>query len=440
MRAGWLLLLVGCVGGDDLERALTGSGSPEADALLVRVPDARLPRDVGPGDADATRDGAPPPDAVPPLDAAPPVDATPDAARCDDREGSACQEGVGVCRERGRLVCVDGALVCDAVPGAPAAEQCDGRDNDCDGVVDEAVSNACGRCGVPPDEVCNGVDDDCNGVVDEGLQNACGGCGPVPAEACDGEDQDCDGQVDEGGVCRAWVLLPGSNRWITPTGLNALLADGRIVDSVATFFTDSAELWAFVGDRIHIYRFVDDQWVADLPLAILPGVQAPVQTAEAVPLWWRLRSEPQAVRSSLVLTRGEEVRTLDVDPFARTADGVAEAPVWEAWSGDPRAPDAPLDLRASVIDLRNTRGFWQGRPRDICREGPPVLGPTVGILNRDRLHIQEAGTCFLFVNEDPADAWPGFNLINAPAPAAITAWTHVEPEEPGGGVEVIFTR
>ena len=95
--------------------------------------------------------------------------------------------------------CDDGSAW--SYPGA--AEACDGKDNDCDGQVDEG-----GVCDQPdsdgdgdPDdtdcddtdpsvhhgatEVCNGIDDDCDGQVDED-------------GVCDRPDSDGDGQVDEG--------------------------------------------------------------------------------------------------------------------------------------------------------------------------------------------------------------------------------------------------
>ncbi|MCC6625701.1 MAG: hypothetical protein IT385_30985 [Deltaproteobacteria bacterium] len=102
---------------------------------------------------------------------------------------------------------------------APAAEVCNGQDDDCDGLVDQAdpgvdasglagyplcenVSSACGgrwtcgddgagftwRCSArtPESEICNGRDDDCDGLVDDGFVDGdgayrlvahCGQCG-----------------------------------------------------------------------------------------------------------------------------------------------------------------------------------------------------------------------------------------------------------------------
>jgi len=66
--------------------------------------------------------------------------------------------GVGECIE-GRYVCGENRMgvVCEGEVG-PSAEICDGKDNDCDGIPDNAST-----------EVCDGKDNDCNGLVDDGV-------------------------------------------------------------------------------------------------------------------------------------------------------------------------------------------------------------------------------------------------------------------------------
>ena len=148
---------------------------------------------------------------------------------------------------------------CDVTQGG--VELCDGLDNDCNGKVDEDVSQdpavgvACtgGTLGLCADvahqgtsvctwgavecvgadvlqpgdvaETCNGIDDDCNGVVDDkpsdvggacgtsgtwpcrlgtwqcvGGQRACVGAINPAIETCNGVDDDCDGTVDNNPV------------------------------------------------------------------------------------------------------------------------------------------------------------------------------------------------------------------------------------------------
>ena len=159
-------------------------------------------------------------------------------------------------------VCASLGVSCDPGPVCtPSPEVCDGRDNDCDNEVDEnnpggGVSCNTGQPGVcaagttrcrngelecnpnatPTTEICNGKDDNCNGQVDENNPGGGGSCNTgnpgvcnqgekrcvggnivcmevnqASPEICDGKDNDCDGSIDEdvqsGGDCNTG--LPG---------------------------------------------------------------------------------------------------------------------------------------------------------------------------------------------------------------------------------------
>ena len=68
--------------------------------------------------------------------------------------GGACSAGIGACARSGSLICNAGGTGydCNAVPGQPTTETCNGIDDDCDGVVDNGFDtqtdiNNCGACG-----------------------------------------------------------------------------------------------------------------------------------------------------------------------------------------------------------------------------------------------------------------------------------------------------
>ncbi|NOK13758.1 MopE-related protein [Corallococcus exercitus] len=216
--------------------------------------------------------------------------------------GETCETGLqGVCAA-GVMACTPDGVVCQPRTTA-SAEQCDNLDNDCDGQVDEGnpgglqacATGQLGVCGegvtycangaiacVPTQgassEVCDGKDNDCDGQVDEGLLQtwyrdqdadsyglssqsvqACarptgyvanaGDCddanpaaNPGAPEVLDGQDNDCDGQVDEGLAVQTLQKLAGGHNnfsvflksdgtvWTAGINLMGELGDGTTTD------------------------------------------------------------------------------------------------------------------------------------------------------------------------------------------------------------------
>ena len=107
--------------------------------------------------------------------------------------------GVGICKP-GVWMCADGYLRCDGHVG-PNAEICDSIDNDCNGVVDDQLPNATMEvCYDGPQETI--LVGECKpGIrycVDGAMQSECVGEVLPTGELCDGKDNDCDGEIDEG--------------------------------------------------------------------------------------------------------------------------------------------------------------------------------------------------------------------------------------------------
>jgi Putative metal-binding motif len=117
--------------------------------------------------------------------------------------GGSCSTGkLGVCSV-GTQTCQNGALTCVQVTQS-STETCDSKDNDCDGTIDNG-GNACGgACTLSntPGGACDGADSD---LCPEGTWQ-CSGINAVTCsdttgnsvETCNGVDDDCNGTIDDG--------------------------------------------------------------------------------------------------------------------------------------------------------------------------------------------------------------------------------------------------
>ncbi|MFT7579290.1 MAG: putative repeat protein (TIGR01451 family), partial [Myxococcota bacterium] len=136
------------------------------------------------------------------------VDDDCDGVPDDDYMTVATSCGVGECAATGSTTCVEGEVIDGCTEGTPAAERCDGFDNDCDGDTDAADPHLVLDFCLKQDGVCEGSRHVASDCVEGDWELCSDGTYAAWAftmdetyaltdESCDAVDQDCDGTDDD---------------------------------------------------------------------------------------------------------------------------------------------------------------------------------------------------------------------------------------------------
>ena len=155
-----------------------------------------------------------------------------DTTQCDPV--SQAKAGKGVCAGKASPVCQGGTVVCvvENVSGYEASEvSCDGQDNDCDGLTDEDLTTttppagACsgvGECKLGVTATCTDGIWNCaysSDSYESGLETA-----------CDGKDNDCNGVIDEDTVVVSAATCPGADKGVCAGGgIAASCFNGKVI-------------------------------------------------------------------------------------------------------------------------------------------------------------------------------------------------------------------
>ena len=108
---------------------------------------------------------------------------------CDGPDDDQCANGVVACAAGGA------GTECGAETATDLVELCNGADDDCDGQTDEDWPTLGQPCDGPDADLCETGTVTC---ATDGAGTQCANEEPPSYEVCDGKDNDCDGTIDEG--------------------------------------------------------------------------------------------------------------------------------------------------------------------------------------------------------------------------------------------------
>ncbi|HHH27392.1 MAG TPA: hypothetical protein ENK57_03445 [Polyangiaceae bacterium] len=353
-------------------------------------------------------------------------DGVPATEDCDDGDDAVGRTGTRVCSDacgEGMETCADGTwgdcqVECTCEPGSVVTDSC----GNCGTRVD-----TCGTDGTFTMGACVGEGPCAAGTIEQGA--ACGRCGTLQRTcgvACGWSEFSC---VEPAGGCWMWT-------WDATTGWSAFdrppagTADAPTEAVTAAFDVEAAgEAYLLTATTYHVLRLSDRAWVESGALSsLLPGIVGAPISALTIPADHPMPT-PDG-REGLQVSTSVSRTYLYANTVGTRDWPSTGAPVpccGDAWS----SADAPvfLSVRAQWLDADDQHGWFETDPGTLCSAGAGVSPvPYLAYLEGADVHLLEAGACFVFAPQRPANMFGPFSTSGGPDPGRVNAAFYRESE------------
>jgi hypothetical protein len=376
-----------------------------------------------------------------------------DATACQGQSDNACGGCAALSGAPGNPcgACQQGTLVCATAD--TLACQGDVAPNACRGcaTLSSSIGAPCGSCGTV---VCDGVDatacndpgtmtyyrdDDNDGYGTGQPQALCAASGAIRAtvagdcadsdplinpdaeELCDGLDNDCAGGPDDQQACGIWFWPAfGTAYQAYPIDLPGAVA--APVDRIRAAFDIESQSKVFVltSDRYYVLDRLAMRWTASgLISSVLPEIAGrTITSAYSVPDAWQGSTGFESVS----ILAGSYFYLYDYDLASGGFNFGSSTEPTDHFS-DVRGPTSPAGATAIFLDVYNTVGWFSANPSHFCATAETTLGPYAALFDATTIHINESGSCWVYVIEMSTASSPPFTLPGAPSPSVVGAAT-----------------
>lgn len=250
---------------------------------------------------------------------------------------------------------------------------------------------------------------------------------PGARERCNGRDDNCDGAIDEG-ACGLWFLARGATTWQAfardaTRDADPLRAspDAPTMPVRAAVDIESAGVAFVLTDATyHVLDLTTRAWTSSGAREVIfpQAMGRSLVTAFSVPA---SHPAPGGTEEGVTLAFRDGVVSYAYDLRARTWRYVSAAAV-PKWTGA-FAPSY-VEARLSWLDIDNSEGWVTQSPASFCPAGTTTatrVGPYMGVVTSSAVHIADAGYCWAWVSRTTSTSFAPFALRGAPRLDAVGA-------------------